>query len=49
MSTKHSMLKNSNTGLTQANTAAYIINYQGMCKNAHLQWQMGFNFIKNIL
>jgi len=24
--------KNSNTGLVQANTAAYMINYQGMCR-----------------
>jgi len=29
--------KNSNLGLIQPNTAAYIINYQGMCKNAHFQ------------
>jgi len=29
--------KNSNMRLTQTNTAAYIINYQGMYKNAHFQ------------
>jgi len=38
MSTKHSMQrKNSNMGLIQANTAACMINYQGMCTNAHFQ------------
>jgi len=38
MSTKHSMLrKNSNMGLVQANTAAYMINFQGMSTNAHFQ------------
>jgi len=38
MSTKHNMLrKNSNMGLIQANTAAYMINYQRMCTNAHFQ------------
>jgi len=50
MCTEHSMLrKNSNMGLMQANTAAYMINYQGMCKNAHFQWQMTYNLNKNIL
>jgi len=31
--------KNINVGLMhiQANTAAYVINYQGMCTNAHFQ------------
>jgi len=29
--------KNSNMGLIQANIAAYMINYQGMCTNAYLQ------------
>jgi len=29
--------KNSNIGLKQANTAAYMINYQGMCTNVHFQ------------
>jgi len=29
--------KNINVGLIQANTAAYMINYQGMCTNAHFQ------------
>jgi len=28
---------NGNMGLIQANTAAYMINYQRMCTNAHLQ------------
>jgi len=36
MSTKHSMLsKNGNMGLIQTNTAAYMINYHGLCTNAH--------------
>jgi len=29
--------KNSNIGLIHANTAAYMINYQGMCVIAHFQ------------
>jgi len=29
--------KNSNVGLIQTNTAAYMINYQGMCRNADFQ------------
>jgi len=29
--------KNINMGLIQANTAVYIINYYGMCTNAHFQ------------
>jgi len=38
MCTEHSLLrKNSNVGLIHANTAAYIINYQGVCTNAHIQ------------
>jgi len=41
--------KNSNVGLIQANTATYMINYQGMCTNAHFQWQMADNLSKNIL
>jgi len=36
-------------GLIQANTAAYMINYQGMCANAHYQWQMVYHLKKNIL
>jgi len=36
-------------GLIQANTAAYLINHQGMCTNAHIQWQMAYNIKKNIL
>jgi len=35
--------------LIQTNTAACMINYQGMCKNAHFQWQMTYNLNKNIL
>jgi len=26
--------------LIQTNTAAYMINYKGMCKSADFQWQM---------
>jgi len=38
MRTEHSMFrKNSNMGLMQENTTAYMINYQVMCKNAHFQ------------
>jgi len=29
--------KNSNMGLIHADTAAYMINYKGMCANAHFQ------------
>jgi len=29
--------KNRNMRLIQTNTAAYIINYEGMCTNAHFQ------------
>jgi len=36
-------------GLIQTNTAAYVINYQGMCKNAHFQWQMIYYLNTNIL
>jgi len=36
-------------GLIQANTAAYMINYQGMWKNAHFQFQMTHNLNKKIL
>jgi len=36
-------------GLIQANTAAYIINYQGMGTSARFQWQMAYNLNKNIL
>ena len=47
MRTEHSMLrKNSNMGLIQANTAAYMINYQVMCKNAHFQCQITYNLNK---
>jgi len=38
MSTKHTMLRtNGNMGLMQTNTAAYVINHQGLCPNAHFQ------------
>ena len=47
MCTEHSMLrKNISVGLIHANTAAYVINYQGMCTNAHFQWQMTDNLNK---
>jgi len=36
-------------GLIQANTAAYTITYQGICTNAHFQWQMTCGLNKNIL
>jgi len=36
-------------GLIEANTAAYMINYQQMCTNAHFQWQMAYTINKNIL
>jgi len=50
MRIEHSMLrKNSNMGQIQANTAACMINYKGMCTNAHFQWQMAYNPNKNIL
>jgi len=32
-----------------ANTAAYMIKYQGMCANADFQWQLIYNLNKNIL
>ena len=31
------------------NTAACMINYQGMCTNANLQQKMAYNLNKNIL
>jgi len=31
--------KNTNVDLIHANTAAYVINYQGMYTNAHFQWR----------
>jgi len=34
--------------LIHANTAAYMINYEGMCTNAIFQWQMTYNLSKNI-
>jgi len=39
--------KNINVGLIHANTAAYVINIQGMCTNAHFQRQMTYNLNKN--
>jgi len=36
-------------GLIHANTAVYLINYQGMRKNAHFQSQMTYNLNKNYL
>jgi len=36
-------------GLIQANTAAYMINHQGICKNARFQSQMTYNLNKNYL
>jgi len=36
-------------GLIQANTAAYMIIYQGKCTNAHFQRQMTYDLNKNIL
>jgi len=41
--------KNSYMGLIQANTAAYMIIYQGKCTNAHFQRQMTYDLNKNIL
>jgi len=35
MCTEHGMLRN--VVLIHASTAAYMINYQGMCTNAHFQ------------
>jgi len=50
MCNEHSTLwKNSNMELVQTNTAACKINYQGMCTNAHFQWQMTYNLNKSIL
>jgi len=47
---QHSMLRqNIKVGLIHGNSAAYVINYQGMCTNAHFQWQMTYNLNKNIL
>jgi len=37
MCTEHGMLKNDNMGQIHANTAAYVINYQEMCTNAHFK------------
>jgi len=36
-------------GLVHANTAVYMINYEGMCTNARFQWQMIYHLNKNIL
>jgi len=41
--------KNSNMSLIHANAAAFMINYYGMCTNAHFKWQMLYNPNKNIL
>jgi len=37
MCIEHSMLRKIAMRLIHANTATYMINYQGMCTNAHFQ------------
>jgi len=47
--TQHAKTKSQCGADPDINTAAYMINYQGMCTKANFQWQMTYNLNKNVL